>query len=87
MSDEKTDQLVARWRAAKDRLEAAKRDLNAAEVGLTNATNELAKWLTPEDAKPGERFSVWVEGILIDVGCDPISKGGSVFERPGRKSA
>lgn len=85
MSDEKTEKLVGRWRAAKQQLEEAKRQLTGREMELTNATNELARWLTPEDAKPGERFCVWIEGTLIEAGCDPISRGCSVVERPGKK--
>ena len=47
----------------------AKRDLNAAEVELSNTENELGKWLVPEwpviteeklgDEEVRERFNIW----------------------------
>lgn len=39
--------------------------MNAAEVEVANAGNDLGKWLVPEDATIGEDFNVWVgDGIL-----------------------
>lgn len=85
MSDEKTDQLVARWRTAKEGVEIARRDLSTEETRLMNATNELAQWLTPEGAMAGEKFSVWIQGNLIEVSYDRLRATGTASERPGRK--
>lgn len=85
MSDEKTDKLIARWRAAKDQVEQTRRELSAEETRLMNATNELAQWLTPADAKAEEKFSVWVEGSLIETSYDRVRATGTVKERPGTR--
>lgn len=85
MSDEKTDQLVTRWRMARDRVEEARNGLSDRESELRKITEELAKWLTPADAKPEEKFSVWVEGRLLEVTCDRARGITAVKERPGGK--
>lgn len=65
MADHKTEQSIRRWEHAKERVKNAKSELNSAECSLTNATNYLGRWLSPDDAKDGEQFSVWVEGKML----------------------
>lgn len=55
-----TQDLFDRWLAAKEGVDTAQQRLNSAETELLNATNDLGKHLTPEDAKMGEEFSIWV---------------------------
>lgn len=59
---------IERWENAVKAVERADRELRSAECELANASTELAKWLKPEDAKPGEVFSAvakMVESVLI----------------------
>lgn len=58
---------IERWEQAKKSLERAKSAVNSAECELANATNDLAKWMLPEDAKPGEKIGVWHLDSLIQV--------------------
>lgn len=51
--------LVAAWRTAVERLERAERELNSARCDLSNATNALGRWITPEDTEVDEVLSVW----------------------------
>lgn len=59
--------LIKRWEEAKRDVERAKSRVNSAECDLLNATNDLAKWMLPEDAKPGEKICVWHIDALIQV--------------------
>ena len=60
-----TIRAVQRWIHALDSQNRAKADLNRAECEMLNAINELGKFLTPEDAEPGEKFQLWYgDGIL-----------------------
>lgn len=85
MSDEKTDQLVARWDMAKTSVEGAKRLLNSSECDLRNATNALAKWLTPDDVQKDETFSIWKNGRLLSVQYNKATSNGIVWERQNSK--
>lgn len=69
MSEITTDgkRLVDNWRAAQERLERSRREVNSAECELSNSASALSKWLMPKDAKPGEVFSVWYGDSLIQV--------------------
>ena len=60
-------ELIDRWKATQKEVEAAKRALSRAECDFRNAENELAKWLLPRDAKPGEVFCIWHGRQLIQV--------------------
>jgi hypothetical protein len=57
---------VKEWRAARRNVEQAKAKLREAESNLTTATNDLARWLMPKGAKPGEKFCVWWADALIE---------------------
>lgn len=59
--------LVKAWLDAQERLRRAERDRNSAECDLKNSANALAKWMLPEDAKPGEKIAVWHVDSLIQV--------------------
>lgn len=59
--------LIRNWMAAASNVECAKQAVNRTECALTNATNELARWLLPDDAKVGEKISVWFGDSLVQV--------------------
>lgn len=61
------ERRIKRWEEAKKHLERAKSTVNSAECELANATNDLAKWMLPEDTKPGEKICVWHLDSLIQV--------------------
>lgn len=61
------EQLIKRWMGAVEAEKTAKRNLNSAECSVTNTRNALGKWLMPDDAKTGEKFSVWYGDSLIEV--------------------
>jgi hypothetical protein len=48
-------------------------DLAKAEEELRTVSVELASWLKPEDAQPGEVFSVWVGSKLYQACGDIIT--------------
>lgn len=81
MSDEKTNKLVAQWDRATQDFERMKQTLNSAEYDLRNATNALAKWLTPEDGQDNEKFSIWHSGRLLSVFYDKATGQGVAWER------
>lgn len=58
---------IDRWQAAQRSVERARSSLNREEVELANATAALIKWLTPDDPRFGEKFSVWYGDSLIQV--------------------
>ena len=66
MSDLETNDLVARWKRAKQREEECQRAQNSSSCELANATNALGKWLTPKDSRQGEKFHIWYYGQLIE---------------------
>lgn len=59
--------LVKDWLGAKERLEKLKREVTRAECDLSNTQTALAKWMLPQDAKPGEKIAVWHHDSLIQV--------------------
>lgn len=59
------ERLIDRWQSAKKGLEYAKQCLSKAECELSNATNDLSKFLLPSDAKTGEKYCVWFGDSLI----------------------
>lgn len=59
------ERLIKQWLSATERLERAKSEKNSAECDVVNAQNALAKWLLPDDAKPGEKIAVWFGDSLI----------------------
>jgi hypothetical protein len=61
------ERLIKDWQAALTAKDRAKSDLNRAECEAMNAENALAKWLTPDKAEPGEKFSVWYGNGLVEV--------------------
>lgn len=70
MTDELTsegERLVKAWLDAKQEVDRTKSHLNRAECDVTNTQNALAKWMLPEDAKPGEKIAVWYGDSLIQV--------------------
>lgn len=58
---------VRRWVDAVDHLASIKSQLNSAECEVTNATNELGRFITPKDAKVGEVFNIWIGDGLLQV--------------------
>ncbi len=56
---------IERWQRAVTQLADAKSAVNRADCELSNSTNALGKWLTPDDAKEGEKFCVWYGDSLI----------------------
>lgn len=58
-------QLIKGWLQAQTREKDARSALNSAECATANARNALAKWLLPEDAKVGEKISVWMGDSLF----------------------
>lgn len=65
------EQHIKAWLSAQERLQRAKDELNRAQCDLANSTNALAKWILPEDAKPGEKICVWYYDALIQVEPSP----------------
>lgn len=60
-----TVEKVRRWHHALKRLHRAKSEVNASEVEVANAGNDLGAWLVPDDVKLSEEFNVWIgDGIL-----------------------
>jgi hypothetical protein len=65
-----TYQKIKRWADAEATLIRHKKQVSASEVELTNANNDLGKFLMPDDAKDGEVFSIWYGDSLITVQKD-----------------
>ena len=59
------EKKIERWQRAIERLRSAKDQVNRAECELTNATNDLGRWLMPDDARIGEPIGVWYGDALI----------------------
>jgi hypothetical protein len=79
--------LVRRWKDAnRGRLEA-EAALRRACTELLNAANELGRSLEPTDAKPGEIFSVWIGGELVQATVPATGSDYEIKTRPGKKSA
>lgn len=70
MADEASpdgQRLIANWLKATEQVDLYKRELNRAECNEQNAHNELAKWMVPSDAKPGEKIAIWHGDSLFQV--------------------
>jgi len=87
MSDEKTNELVSKWKETKERVSRLKSELNSAECAKNNAEIALAKWLTPADAKDGEKFSVWHYGCLIEIAYNRKMGEATIAERKSKQGA
>ena len=61
---EKTNGLVQRWINSRKAVERLKRELNSVECELSNAQNELGKWLVPDGQKE-ENFNIWFGSGII----------------------
>lgn len=59
--------LIERWTHAIAAWDDLKRQENQVWCEVQNAKNALAKWLKPEDAKPGETYAVWSGDSMIQV--------------------
>ena len=57
--------LIDRWQRAVSQQAEARSAETRASCELSNATNALGEWLTPNDAKEGETFCVWHGDSLI----------------------
>jgi len=81
--------LIERWEQSKKGLERAKSAVNSAECELANATNALAKWMLPEDVKPGEKICVWHIDSLIQVEASADGRHDAVvtIRKRGREYA
>ena len=82
----KTWDFLDAWEKAEKMVTARRDQLREAETARDAAAQELGKWLSPEDAKSGEVFHVWVgDGILaIHWGELMVGKGFKVNWRKQR---
>lgn len=85
MSDDTTEKLIREWETAQDRLARLKGDVTSAECDLRNATTALAKWLTPDDSKDDEKFSIWQGGRLLSVMFNKTTGEATVWVRLAKK--
>lgn len=72
------ERLVKAWLSETEMLERARGEVRRRECDLANSANALAKWMLPDDAKPGEKIAIWYGDSLIQVekhaemGRDPV---------------
>ena len=59
--------LIKDWERASHQAIRARIAHKEADEVLKLAEGKLAKWMLPHDAKPGEKFGVWVGNDLIQV--------------------
>lgn len=62
-----TRRVVERWGNAVDALANLKRQISSAECELSNAANDLGKFLAPDDAVDGEIFNIWYGSKILCV--------------------
>lgn len=86
MSDDTTEKLIREWETAQDRLALLKGEVNSAECALRNATTALAKWLTLDDGKDDEKFSIWQGGRLLSVMYNKTKGEATVWVRLAKKA-
>lgn len=70
MADEITkdgQRVIATWLSCQQREQRLRSELNRAECDTRNAEQEVAKWMLPTDAKPGEKICVWQHDSLFQV--------------------
>ena len=60
-----TAEKVKRWMAAGKRLANAQREKNLAETELSNAMNDLGKFLIPAPSEENEAFNIWFGSGII----------------------
>lgn len=63
--------VVEDWLANQAELEAARRVVMQRETDVASAAVAVAKWLLPDDAKPGEKIAVWYLDSLIQAEVMP----------------
>lgn len=63
------EMLIKRWMSALRHVEQLTRQLFGAKAELDDAVSELAKWMLPDDARTGEKISVWFGDSLVQVEC------------------
>lgn len=85
MSDDTTAKLIREWETAQDRVARLKQELNSADCDLRNATTALAKWLTPDDGRDDEKFSIWQGGRLLSVMYNKTKGEATVWVRLAKK--
>lgn len=59
--------LVKNWLGAQERLRRAESEVVSAQVDVANSARDLAKWMLPDDAKPGEKIAMWHGDSLIQI--------------------
>jgi hypothetical protein len=59
--------LIKRWRAALQQVERLENQLEDAEDDLERCVIALGQWMSPADARQGEKISVWWGAKLIQV--------------------
>lgn len=59
-ANRETSEFIRRWERAEQRLDAARREVSAAQCELANATNALGKRLDPGDMADGETIAIWM---------------------------
>lgn len=69
------ERRVETWLRAKRNTNRASVELDNARLAESNAECELAKWLLPDDVRPGEKIAVWYGDSLIQVEF-PFAGGG-----------
>ena len=70
MADEATTEgkhLIARWLSARETERRLRAELNRAQCECFNAEQDLAKWMLPADAAPGEKIALWHGDSLFQV--------------------
>jgi hypothetical protein len=75
----KTREAVLAWACAKRRVAEAAARLQQADEELIATTNELGRWLAPDDCATGERFQIWYADGLLAVEVLP----GNLVGGPG----
>lgn len=85
--DKRMTDALEEYDRAIERLAAAKREVTNAECAVANSVNAAGKCLVPGDAKPGEKFSIWIGSELYSVEKAQTKVGGFgdylISKRPG----
>jgi hypothetical protein len=75
------EHFIKAWLGACESEKLAKGELNRAECNTHNTRSDLAKWMVPGDAKPGEKIAIWYGDSLIQVEVAHPGKDHSVTIR------
>lgn len=70
--------LITQWLSAQEQVDRTRDELSRRHLDLREAETALAKWLTPSDAKPGEKIAVWFGDSLIQVEVGGVPQGEPV---------